>query len=349
MTFKEKIFIIKRGIKMTGEMDKGRIARISAGKLLNTVQSLFHIYIVSRIIDMVVTAKPWRDIFIFTAVTAAIELAIFIALQTLDRRKDSHQFRYDASKRRMMWEKIINMDYVHIEDPDTHIQHHRAQQGIESMLRFIYNFLDSMAGLVSVIAGIVIIAPLALRTASDLDGFAGFISSAWGLLAVVAAVLLIEITRWFLASQKSYKYLADVNNNRTLLQYGRTAHHYLESVVRDYHNGKDVRIYNEQELIRGEYMRNVNGRLDGWRKSMKRLLEVNFVVGLLLMASLLIMYGFAAVRMVSGILTVGEMVSFVIYFSKIRQDITNVTNGFGNIFIDNKLVQYVYDLLYIPD
>lgn len=349
MTFKEKIFIIKRGIKMTGEMDKGRVARISAGKLLNTVQSLFHIYIVSRIIDMVVTAKPWRDIFIFTAVTAAIELAIFIALQTLDRRKESHQFQYNASRRRMMWEKIINMDYVHIEDPETHIQQHRAMQGIARIQRFINNFLESVAGLVSVIAGIVIIAPLALRSVPDLDGFAGFISSAWGLLAVVAAVLLIEITRWFLASQKSYKYLADVNNNRTLLQYGRTAHHYLESVVRDYHNGKDVRIYNEQELIRGEYMRNVNGRLDGWRKSMKRLLEVNFAVGLLLMASLLIMYGFAAVRMVSGILTVGEMVSFVIYFSRIRQDITNVTNGFGNIFIDTEFVQYVYDFLDIPD
>ena len=242
MTFKEKIVIIKRGIKMTDEMDKGRITRITAGKLLNTVQGFFHIYIVSRLIDMVVTAQPWRDIFVFTAFTAAIELTIFIALQTLDRRNDSHQFRFNESKRRMLWEKIINMDYVHIENPETHIQHHRAQQGIERMQRFTYNFLESASGLVSAVAGVIIIAPLALRVAPDREGFVGFLSSAWGLLAVAAAVVLIETARWFYSSKRSYKYLADVNNNRTLLQYGRTAHHYLDSIVRNYHNGKDVRI-----------------------------------------------------------------------------------------------------------
>ena len=349
MTFKEKIVIIKRGIKMTDEMDKGRIARITAGKLLNMVQSFFHIYIVSRIIDMVVTAQPWRDIFAFTAVTAAIELTIFIALQTLDRRKDSHQFRYNASKRRMMWDKIINMDYVHIENPETHIQHHRAQQGIGRMQRFVYYFLDSVSGLVSGIAGIIIIAPMAFRAAPELEGFVGFLSSAWGLLAVAASIILIEIIRWFYNSKRAYKYLADVNNNRTLLQFGRTAQHYLEDILHNYRNGKDVRIYSEQELISSEYDRNVNGRLSGWRKSMRRVFEMNFVIGLLLMASSLIMYGFAAARVVAGILTVGEIVSFVMYFSKIRQGISSITNGFGNIFIDTEFVQYVYDFLDIPD
>ncbi len=76
---------------------------------------------------------------------------------------------------------------------------------------------------------------------------------------------------------------------------------------------------------------------------------MNFVIGLLLMASSLIMYGFAAARVVAGILTVGEIVSFVMYFSKIRQGISSITNGFGNIFIDTEFVQYVYDFLDIPD
>lgn len=349
MTFKEKFAVIKRGIIMTEEMDKGSIARITAGKLLHTVQGFFHIYIVSRIIDMVVTTQPWRDIFTFTAVTAAAEMAIFIALQTLDRRKDSHQFRYNANKRAMLWKKIIGMDYAHIEVPETHIQHHRAQQGIARMQRFIYNFLDSAVGLVSGVAGIIIIAPLAFRAAPELDGFAGFLSSAWGLLAVAASIALLEIIRGLYNSKRAYKNMAELNNDRTLLQYGRTAHHYLEDIIRNYRNGKDVRIYGEQELIISEYERNVKGRLDGWIKAMRRIYESNFVITLLMMASSLILYGFAAARVVTGILTVGEIVSFVMYFSKIRQGISSITNGFGNILIDTEFVQYVYDFLDIPD
>ena len=43
MTFKEKFAVIKRGILMIEEMDKGRTARISAGKLLHAAQSFLHI------------------------------------------------------------------------------------------------------------------------------------------------------------------------------------------------------------------------------------------------------------------------------------------------------------------
>ncbi len=349
MTFKEKFAVIKRGILMIEEMDKGRTARISAGKLLHAAQSFLHIYIVSNIIDLVVSARPWRDILVFMAVTTVAELAIFIVIQTIDRRTESHLFRYKASMRRIIWRKIIDMDFVHIEDPDTHIKHQRAQQGFARMQRFIYNFLDCGVGLVSIIAGIIIIAPLAFRTASGLDGFAGFVSSAWGLLAAAVSVALIEIIRGIYNSKRGYKPLLKVNNDRAILQYGRTAHHYLEDIIRNYRNGKDVRVYGEQELITNEYERNVRDRLNGWKKGLLGIYESNAVIGLLLMTSSLILYGFAAARVVTGILTVGEIVSFVMYFSRIRQGISAITNGFGSMLIDTEFVQYVYDFVDIPD
>ena len=352
MTFKEKTLLIKRGIKITDGLDKGRVTRITANKILHTAQSFFHVFIVSNIIDMVAGLRPLKDTLTFTVITGIIELGIFIALQTLDRRISSHRFTYDTNSRKALWDKIINMDYVHIENPETYIMYHRAMQGIARMERFIHNFLECVSGVISVIAGVIIIAPLAFRSVPDtaeLGGFMRFLSSPEGLLATVSAVALLEITRGLYNSKRGYKYISEMNNNRDILQCGRTAGYYLENITRNYRNGKDCRIYGEQELIQSEYEHNVKGRINGCKKALGHVYEINFVLGLLVMTSSIIMYGFAAARAISGILTVGEIVGFVMYFSRIRGGVSSVTNGIGNMSVDTEFVRKAMDFLDIPD
>ena len=352
MTFREKVLLIKRSVKTTDELDKGRVARIIAEKVLYTVQSFFHVFIVSNIIDMVASSKPWEETLTFTVITGLLELVIFIALQFLNRRVNSHKFTYDTNSRKALWEKIINMDYVHIEKPDTYIMHNRAMQGISKMEWFINNFLECAMGLVSVITGVIIIAPLAFRSipdASELSGFMRFISAPEGFLATAALVALIEITRGLYNTKRSYKYISEMNNNRDILQHTRTANYYLENITRNYRNGKDCRIYAEQELILNEYESNVNNRINGYKKALRHIYEINFVIGLLMMAASLIIYSFAAARAITGLLTLGEIVGFVMYFSKIKFGVSNFTNGIGNMSVDIEFVQKAMDFLDIPD
>ena len=351
MTFREKFLLIKRGVKTIDELDKNRVARITAGKVLRTVQSFFHVFIISNIIDMVADSRPLEETLTFTVITGLTELVIFIVLQTIDRRLNSHQFTYDTNSRRVLWEKIINMDYIHIEKPDTYIMYNRAMQGISKVEGFIHNFLECAMGFVSVITGVIIIAPLAFRSvpdASELGGFMRFISAPEGFLATAAALALIEITRGLYNSKRSYKYISEMNNDRDILQHTRTASYYMENITRNYRNGKDCRIYGEQELILNEYEHNSNGRINGCKKALKHIYGINFVIVLLMMAAYLVMYSFAAARAITGVLTLGEIVGFVMYFSKIRGGVSSITNGIGNMSVDTEFVQKAMDFIDIP-
>ncbi len=65
--------------------------------------------------------------------------------------------------------------------------------------------------------------------------------------------------------------------------------------------------------------------------------------------SRLLMYGFAVMRAVSGALSVGEIIGFVMYFSRISSGISAMTSGLGNISIDVDFLDDAFKFLDIPD
>ncbi len=61
------------------------------------------------------------------------------------------------------------------------------------------------------------------------------------------------------------------------------------------------------------------------------------------------MYGFAALRTINGALTVGDIIAFVMYFSRVRTGISRVAGGIGGMSVDLEFMKTAFDFLDIPD
>lgn len=61
------------------------------------------------------------------------------------------------------------------------------------------------------------------------------------------------------------------------------------------------------------------------------------------------MYGFAALRTINGALTVGDIIAFVMYFSRVRTGISTVAGGIGGMSVDLEFMKTASDFLDIPD
>lgn len=346
---RENINIIKRCLSVMEKADKGFMLVRFAVQIPSFIQVYLQVFQVTRLIDMVISARPWKDIVLFIIVTGLIGLALIITENIIKRHDNCHNFSYHTNQRRMLWEKIINMDYVHIENPDTHIKHHRAMQGMARMGRVFLNLLEVFSGSVCAVFGFIMLVPLAFKSAPQLSGFAGFVNSNLGLFAAIGLASLLEVTRALLPQKRAYKFMAEIQNDRELLQYSRTASHYADDIGGNYRNGKDIRIYGEQELILDEFQKNSDGWVKGWTNGVKKIAVMNFGMCVVTFVSNVVMYGFAAMRAIYGALSVGEIIGFVMYFSRIRNGITRVAGGFGGMSVDLEFMKTAFDFLDIPD
>lgn len=341
--------VVKRCLAIFDEADKGCFARGIAKNVLNTANELLTVWLTSQLIDKVVSGEPWRDIIIFVLITAAVTLGLYFAGTTIDRRKNCHSFASASYDNRVLWEKILNMDYVHIENPETHIAKQRMQQGFGRMNRVSYGIFNFVTGIITIIAGVVMILPLALRSAPEAEGFMSFVGSPWGLVAVVAAVTALEVLWGLIQSKTMFRFMSDAMNDRKKIQSERTSSYYIENISRSYRNGKDVRIYDEQELIMREYERSAADAVNAWDNVLRKMHAAGLLMCLPAIISKLIMYGFAVLRAMSGALSVGEIIGFVMYFSRISSGISGLSSGLGNISIDVDFLDDAFKFLDIPD
>lgn len=123
---RENLNTIKRCFGVTDKLDKGHTKRHFAVQIPSIIQEYLHVFQVTRLIDMVISERSWQDIVVFVIVTGMIELMLFAAQYIIERQKNCHNFSYSINKRKTVWEKILNMDYVHIEKPDTYVMERRA-------------------------------------------------------------------------------------------------------------------------------------------------------------------------------------------------------------------------------
>lgn len=348
-SLRESIATIKRCFSVIEKSDKGFIEIRFAIQIPSLIQSYLHVFQVSKLIDMVISGRTWQDIIVFLIIVGTIECALFVVQNIIKKRDNCHNFSYHINQRRMIWEKIINMDYVHIENPDTYVMERRAIEGMNRMGRVVFNLLEVFSGSISAIFGLIMLAPLAFRSAPQLSGLAGFINSNWGLFFAIGISVLLEVTIALLPNKKAYKCMAELQNDRKLLQYSRTSSHYADDIGSNYQNGKDIRIYGEQDLILNEFRKNTKGWLDGWTQGIKKIALTCFSECGITLVSNVIMYGFAALRAINGALTVGDIIGFVMYFSRIRDSINRVAGGFGGMSVDLEFMKTAFDFLDIPD
>ncbi len=341
--------VVKRCLAMFDEADKGCFARGIAKEVLNTANELLTVWLTSQLIDKVVSGEPWRDIIIFVLITAAVTLGLYFAVTTIDRRKNCHSFASTSYDKRVLWEKILNMDYVHIENPETHIAKQRMMIGFNRMNRVSSGIFNLVSGLITITAGVVMILPLALRCSPETKGFMGFVGSPWGLAAVVAAVAAMEALWGLIQSKTTFRLMSEAMNDRKKIQSERTSSHYIDSILQRYQNGKDVRIFDERELIIREYERTAADTIDVWHRVLNKMRVSELLMCLPVLLSRLLMYGFAVMRAVSGALSVGEIIGFVMYFSRISSGISAMTSGLGNISIDVDFLDDAFKFLDIPD
>ena len=351
LTSKERHRVLLRALKMNDQADRGYTLRITLAGVLSLAGEYLFILLISSITNGIAEGRELKELLISTAAISAVCFGAQILIKFINRRESTHKFKHDNGLTKILNDKLMDMDYVHLEEPDMQwrcdlCNSYLGSWGVTGAAEVIG---DSIVAIARITIGVVFIVPAVFQK-NDLSGFGGFITSPWGFLAAVVIVTLSEIIKNLYFSRKNFSVYKGAMNDKDQMLNNSIYFAFANHVVKDYRRGKDIRLYAEQELILREIEKSTEKCRHIWQKAfLKFFKKYSYGMDLMCLISYGVMYGYAILRAVFGVLSPGEVIAFMMLFSRLLSGITAISNNMVNLKISAEQCKEVFDFLDIPD
>lgn len=353
MPLKERLGIIKRTIRLIEKADKGHIRRAFVNQMPDIISTFSGVFLASLIIDGVTDGKPAEYLLTAAAIVCGIEL-ISVLIQVINNKnKQAHDTVYFRNVEHMICEKVLNMDYSKIEDIET-------QNKFDNAKNYVYNsntgipaltghLSQIISGIVQIGLGLVLAAPVLFVNSAAVTDIHSFLMSGWGAAALLIFCGSLEIFQAAALNPRSEKYMDQMYTDPKILQAERERSFYRQHTIYNYRNGKEIRLYGEQQLIEEKFFSAHKTAVDKIRQTLFKISEYTLVMNLCDLLSKLALYGFAIYRAINGSMSAGNVIIFVMCFIRIQYAFESISDNFGSLLTKSQMWKQVFDFLDIPD
>lgn len=357
LSAKERLANLKRGYKMCHEFAPTFILRECTASTSRTLLGYFGAYLSGTIVSMITGERDFKSAMTVAVLFAAFSL-IFRAAQvfiSVSKYEQLNQGFFQKAKI-LIAKKCADMDYIRIENPETH----RMKQEAETYLygngsrwnglgRLLYDTQIVFEGALSAAIGFGMCFRAFFLTPAVSEGAAGFFQSVWATLlmfAVYAALIaaIVNVTKY------SGKLWQSFYKNNDYKQSQRALSYYMDLLTSRYQRGKDIRIYNQAEMLSAEWEKHNNCTLRFCKYMIKKMRFVDIShPGVMLLIDAMT-YAFIIFRAASGMYTASEAVVLVMSITYMLNGIMTVLNYKVDFFdLVPMNLQRVFDFLDIPD
>ena len=270
-----------------------------------------------------------------------------------NKNKQAHGTLYYRNVERMICKKVLNMDYSKIEDIET-------QNKLDNAKTYIYNSNTGipaltghlsavMSGIVQICMGFALAAPVLFVNSAAVTDIHSFLMSGWGAAALLIFCGALEIFQAAELNPRAEKYMDQMYTDPKILQAERERSFYRWHTTYNYRNGKEIRLYGEQQLIEKKFLTAHETVVDKILQTFFKTSEYTFIMNLCDLLSKFVLYGFAIYRAVNGSMSAGDVIIFVMCFIRIQYAFESISDNFGSLLTKSQMWKQLYDFLDIPD
>ena len=345
-----RLFI--RGIGVIHRASPGYLTLMLIRTFFQRLSPFANLYMSAFILNELLGDRRPDRLVLLVCITLATNLLIYLLNQAFGR------YINDGGRVFLFYQqfgihndmKMFDLDYASIEDPETHKLFNRYTELFTKMhggLPTVANGLIEITGnLMSICFSVGIIAELLV-----LGVFSGGYGTSWlnSIPAVVIICMLIVVlcvvrVRFTSSStRKSQQAVIDMLPFKRLFQF------YTGEYVGNYQAGKDIRLYDQQDVITkdmmSEYPKMVNaaGRM---QNSMAAHSISESVIGGL---SDLGIYLLVAVRAAAGALGVGNIIKYAQGIIRLTDSISGLINIVSYVRAKNECLEVMFEYLDLPN
>ncbi|MCM1222345.1 MAG: ABC transporter ATP-binding protein/permease [Lachnospiraceae bacterium] len=356
ITMRHKITNLRRGYQLCHELAPTYICRQCFVKAVIIVQQYTEIYLSGMVVSMITGENEFSAVTKTLAVYGLLCL-IMNTLQAFVRTSKDTQLRqgFEAKAKMLLANKCAELDYARIEDPETHRRRQEAENyfygtgsryyGLKKLLHDTDTIFEKAF---SIVIGLgVCFSPLFLK--APVEGAPlGFLQSPLGallLLALFAVLIAVQVKTSAFTGKKWSDFYSDPGYN----QEGRILGFYVDFFRRRYQRGKDVRLYDQSELLMKEWELH-NEKYQSYGKRMIGRLRLPDMAGPVTQMLLgAIIYLFFIARAAGGMYTASETIVLVMSITKMIDSVVFLLEAKVNMGLAAANIGHIFDFLDIPD
>lgn len=352
MSAKESRVVIRRSLKLLESSNPGCIIRYTVSETFDALVRYAGIWLAAMVVDAISQQKPLAEMLFTAAFAVGVQLICRIICREINRWRECNLFEMKQNITKIFLNKVTTMDYSRIESPKTQDAYDNAKRqvfGNMGIWSLYNNYSSALVSLLSVIIGLVLLSPIAIKPATVQGGFIGFIQSPLGLAVMLVIVTASELFKAVYINEKQTKVWENAQASEHFILSKRIKYTYWNLVAGNYRNGKDFRIYDESGLILSKIDESADVIIKEWQKAFKKSFPLDFAFQMMNVISRILLYSFAVARALSGMLTPGEVIAFALYFTEVQNGISQFSDCYSMIKISPPFCKQVFDFLDIPD
>ena len=336
---------VRKVLSLVKRLDKGYLPFMVLAKFIVAIQPFLILWAGSRILDMILKRNTMEEIMHWVLVVVLCTLLLNVVRLFLENALSIKGKMLGEQINRLITEKSLKLDYEVLEKHETLEMIHRAKEGMTSNGN-ITSFCEQLGTVVEGIAGIVYSLILFLPVCFPKDipessTAAGILNAWWSPFGLLAAGVLVLCTRQ--ASQKAKGKEAQQNFDRNVSYNRRFV--YFWSFFSRYKEGKDIRMYQMQDMIiDGIQECNTNNEKNS--RIMMRLVNRHMVgdwVRVLVLEGA--SYFYVGLKAIFGFISVGSVLQYVGAFGKLCDGLGGITGLYITIDVQSKYLSLFEDFM----
>ncbi len=194
-------------------------------------------------------------------------------------------------------------------------------------------FSECVASFISVIIACFFVGDMIFEKSPVSTGMSAFVNSpVLGIVIVVMSIAVIVLTAKYhaLSEKKEYEAFGESSDCYTILEY------YNNKYLNESESGKDIRIFNEKQLITEELNEKVYNKIKNYRKKLFKIWagigQISTISTNLLGGAI---YIFVGLKALAGTFGAGSVVEYYGAISKLITDCTDIAGNWGFLRANN--------------
>lgn len=314
--------IIVRGIREISRIRPGLWKVELTRAVLEGILPFINLYLSAEILDELIRNNG-KELIRLVLITVLANFFLTASKKILDRIGDIWKMEFQSYYEMTMSEKMERLSYDQMENPEIYRKREKINE--HSMLNGgglwrLLEISDLVRCVVTVGMSVAFVVPLFLSPITEITNRAlSFLNSYGGMILLIAAVaanILVGMSATGKETANSFRIMDRIASFNQIYGF------YFGQYLSNYHTGKEIRLYNEANLIEEESL----SLLDDCRKTL-RALEKNEIYYRTIAKTMTgivsgIVYLFVGIKAFAGAFGVGSIVK---YAGSISQCITGVT------------------------
>ncbi len=345
--------IIWKGLCFVREIAPGDLPLIHISELLAFLTPYVPIYMSSKIINELSGARNLRTLIFYVAIATGVTLVLEAVGAFFERRARVKSITLVRFQEIQLNHISYQMDYAKLEDPAINAMREKVFENSWVSWGGVCKLPSLMAYIVSSVASIVVAVVLSYSMFSvstqplNDSSLYVFLSSIWP-TAILFALVIASIVYTVVINRRAFQ--ERIQHHSLIAKSELYNRFYKEEYLNDNKAAKDVRIFNQKNLVLHEIDRSCNAIITNFQKFREKI-DIKYLGRETFAVTLLgaFIYIFVALKAIAT--TAFSLGSVMLYFGSINRLVSaanEIVSAFTDLRNNNEALQFFFDYVEIP-